>query len=240
MVKNSKRSPLKDKPLRNPGQSVQREIENLLHEDAIPSVIVIGILLISTLLVWVPVISRTPPIYLAIAFTTMSLIGIPICLYKISYAIKKAQPLKMARDGERDIAEYLNELRALGCHVLHDLPGKNFNIDHIIVSKQGVFAVETKTFSKSTEHDEIIAFNGKTIKIGNYENTEIIKQAEIERASLKKIIEDCTGKTFHIKSVVTFPGWFIKTTGRDEYKNLFVFNPNYFAQLENYIRNFVE
>ena len=64
----------------------------------------------------------------------------------------------MARDGERDVAEYLNDLRKLDCYVLHDLPGKDFNIDHIIVSKQGVFAVETKTFSKSTEKNEIIVF----------------------------------------------------------------------------------
>lgn len=170
---------------------------------------------------------------------------------------KKISSLKQARDGEKTVAEYLEELRADGCYILHDLPGKNFNIDHIIISTKGIFAVETKTRSKSTEKDEIVVFNGQTIKVGEFETSEITRQAEAERVSLKKIIEGATGKAFHVRSIVTFPGWFVKITGRDQEGNLFVLNPNFFAkfikqqpemlsneevkqvvsQLERYIRN---
>ena len=35
-----------------------------------------------------------------------------------------------------------------GAYVFHDVPADNFNIDHVVVSGQGIFAVETKGFTK--------------------------------------------------------------------------------------------
>ena len=60
--------------------------------------------------------------------------------------------LREARNGERVVAEHLNQLIAEGYTVFHDVPcgfkkGKKmlFNIDHLLVGKKGIFAVETKT-----------------------------------------------------------------------------------------------
>jgi Nuclease-related domain len=258
MQKSLRKSPLKDKPLRNPGQSVQQEIEKVYDSEFLEPLVLMVITLCMAFTAWLQYFLKAPPLVMATISTLFFLGSSLYFLRKFRIGKKKISNLKLARDGEKTIAEYLEELRADGCHILHDLPGKNFNIDHIIVSARGIFAVETKTRSKSTEKDEVIVFNGQTIKIGDFETFEITKQAEAERVSLKKIIEEATGKTLPVKSIVTFPGWFVKTTGRDKNGSLFVFNPNYFAtfvkkqpktlsddevkqvvsQLEKYIRNF--
>jgi Nuclease-related domain len=258
MQKSLRKSPLKDKPLRNPGQSIQQEIDKVYDSEFLEPLVLMVMTFCMAGTAWLQYVFKTPPLVMAVVSTLFFLGASLYFLRKFQMGKKKISTLRLARDGEKTIAEYLEELRADGCYILHDLPGKNFNIDHIIVSARGIFAIETKTRSKSTEKDEIVVFNGQSIKIGEFETREITKQAEAERVSLKKIIEEATGKTFPVKSIVTFPGWFVKTTGRDSTGSLFVFNPNYFAtfvkkqprtlsddevkqvvsQLEKYIRNF--
>lgn len=36
-----------------------------------------------------------------------------------------------------------------GARVYHDFPAENFNIDHVLIDRAGVFAIETKGFTKA-------------------------------------------------------------------------------------------
>lgn len=56
-----------------------------------------------------------------------------------------------ARDGlvaEQMTGLMLNRLIGPDCIVAHDLPCDGFNIDHVVISPRGVYAVETKSFRK--------------------------------------------------------------------------------------------
>jgi hypothetical protein len=57
------------------------------------------------------------------------------------------------RDGEREVAEYLDNLTRRGNYVFHDIPANGFNIDHIVVSTHGIFTLETKAYSKPEHGD---------------------------------------------------------------------------------------
>ena len=46
------------------------------------------------------------------------------------------------------VAEELEKLRADGAEVIHDVPAPGFNIDHVVLSRRGFYAIETKTWSK--------------------------------------------------------------------------------------------
>jgi len=56
--------------------------------------------------------------------------------------------LKKGRDGEREVAEILDELKSLGCQVVHDIQGQDCNVDHVVICSRGIFVIETKAWSK--------------------------------------------------------------------------------------------
>ena len=50
----------------------------------------------------------------------------------------------------------LEDLRAQGYAVFHDIPGDGFNVDHALIGPAGIFAIETKTRAKPADLAEIL------------------------------------------------------------------------------------
>ncbi len=51
---------------------------------------------------------------------------------------------------------------------------------------------------------------------------------------LKKLLGDSTGKTFSVKPVVVFPGWFVERTSRTEQSDTWVLEPK---ALRTFLKN---
>jgi hypothetical protein len=119
--------------------------------------------------------------------------------------------LKMARDGEQLVAEELEQLVRDGAAVLHDLPGDHFNLDHVIVAPRGIYLVETKTYSKPigagatiSSTDTEVLVNGRTL------DRNPIDQAKALARWLHELLLKSTGRSFFVRPVVLFPGWFVE------------------------------
>src|SRR5690606_27342378 len=56
--------------------------------------------------------------------------------------------LKAGYDAEVAVGQELDQLMRQGAATFHDIPADNFNIDHVVISGEGVFAIETKGFTK--------------------------------------------------------------------------------------------
>jgi len=56
-----------------------------------------------------------------------------------------------------------------GAAVFHDMPAERFNIHHIVIARQGVFAVETKGYTKPNREggseDATVVYDGKTLAL---------------------------------------------------------------------------
>ena len=141
-----KRSPIKGRPLRLPGESVDEEIAKAVDDSLYPHMFAIVIvwvmfgLELSRLLLQS---SPSPSVYLVVALAVTV-----VCAWRIARTRQRIQRLRLARSGERAVGQHLERLRESGIHVFHDVPGDGFNIDHVLVGEQGIFTVETKTFSK--------------------------------------------------------------------------------------------
>ena len=139
------------------------------------------------------------------------------------------------REGERAVGQYLEKLRSDGCVVFHDIVAKNFNLDHVIVSKKGIYTIETKTYSKPEKGEAKILFDGEKLSIqgtGSY-NQPVI-QVNSAATWLKNTLEASTGKTFKVKPVILFPGWFVESTAQGKKSNTWVLNPK---ALPAYMKN---
>jgi hypothetical protein len=218
-----RRSPLKDRPLRNPGQSLDEQIRDLVSDYALgPGVFALFMVLV-TALEWLKYYHPLPPkpwLYSSVA--APSLCYAVWRFFRVRSEVKNRQ---LGRDGEKEVGQKLEELRRRGYTVFHDVLGEGFNLDHVLIGPAGVFTVETKTYSKSATEKATIVFDGKTILInGRKSDRDVVAQAEAQAKWLGDVLRKSTGRIFDVRSVIVYPGWFVQYTGPKS-RRLWVLNP---------------
>jgi hypothetical protein len=140
--------------------------------------------------------------------------------------IRRVRNLKLGRDGERAVGQFLERLREDGAKVIHDFPGEKFNIDHVVVHQSGVYAIETKTYSKPDRGEAKILFDGQSIRMPGRElERDPVRQARAQAKWLQDLIVETSGKRVPVRPVVVFPGWFVVPTAEAKSSDVWVLNP---------------
>ncbi len=163
MNAKKKQNPLKNPPLRLPGQSDEAKIRSL-EMDIVLYVSVAGLFVVLAFFEWWRWYRNLPPH--PIFFIFVALIAVLFISYKVRRIVIEKRYWEQGRDGEIEVGQCLEELRAKGYTIFHDIQctprnGKPFNIDHVVVSQHGIFAIETKTPSKTLLRKNWVYFDGK-------------------------------------------------------------------------------
>lgn len=232
-MNDQRKSPIKVKPLRYSGQSLDEALDKLLNEKAMNYVVVFCLVSVLAIGEWLRYYNNNPPSPKTI--TALALIVAVVSFYKVREIRKQVRLIRQGRDGERNVGECLDNLREDGHRVFHDLIGDNFNLDHVIVSTKGIFVIETKTYSKPVKGDAKIQYDGEQIIIAEKKATrDPITQVTAASKWLKNILKESTGKDYPVKSVVAFPGWFVETKEPGWKFDTWVLNPK---ALQSFINN---
>ena len=171
--------------------------------------------------------------YQPLAFTVASAVLIPLAVFRIYQLRDRFRALRLGRDGERSVAEKLHQLRRDGAVVFHDLQGDGFNVDHLILSRRGIFAVETKTYSKRS--GDKVWFDGKTLKVDGLRlDRDPVEQVRATARWVASTIRDSTGKPFGVRPVLVFPGWFVNPVKEHGNSDVWVLNAD---ALPTFVRN---
>ena len=211
------RTPLTGRLLRPPGYSLALQVEVLQRQ-------FIERLALASLLAAISVglASQLRPrswglaVLLAVALVEMCL------LLNLRWIIFKMRSCARGLLGEQAVGETLAALRADGCHVFHDLVQENgersFNIDHIVVGPQGVFAIETKYRRKQpakgrTAHE--VEVHAHTLQFPTYLDRESIPQAERHAQWLATFLKGATAEAVKVQPILALPGWFIHLRERN-------------------------
>ena len=204
----SSQSPLKAKPLRMPGESLDKEIDDLVTDSVISYFIVAAMLCALSVFEWLGYLTDSPRH--PILFSSLAMIAVGITVWRISVVRKKVRSLRLGRDGERVVGQFLERLRGSGGQVFHDIPGEGFNLDHVVIHGHGIYAIETKTFSKPWS-DARITIEGDTLRVaGRVPDRDPIRQASAAARWVSNKLEELTGRTFPVRGVVVFPGWYVE------------------------------
>lgn len=207
-TKREKYSPLKDKPLRYAGQYLDEQIEDKRAELLYWFLVSFASIIVA-IRDWLRFFDPRPdqPIFITIFAIAVVAMGIN----KFFKERKEIAKLKMARDGEKLVAEGLEEMIKQGATVFNDIQGDRFNIDHVVVSKNGIYLIETKTFSKPNKKEAKITFNNeKVFADGLTIDRNPIQQAKSLAKWLQDLLMQSTGIKFPVRPVVIFPGWFVE------------------------------
>ena len=222
---NDKINPIKEVPLRNPGDGLLQR-RSIIVEGILEWVFVIVLIFAYTLSEWIRWFRDTPPSpYL---FTATLIIISIFAYFRIMESVRKLRNCDIGLLGERHVAEILDDLREHGYRIINDLTCGRMNIDHILIGPAGVFTIETKMARKTIgtmniiSHAKNVVFtNGKS----NYGN-KAVWQATQEASYLKEIIgtpDQCP----KIRPIVVYPGWFVKDRCEGE---VWVLNDKYLVQ----------
>ncbi len=206
-MSRDKRSPIKDKPLRNPGQSVDEKLNDVLVDKFLLPLVAVIIAATFAAIEWFRYFFPQPPapwIYSVMA--ALVLIWAGLRFYRAWPEIKQ---LRLARQGEMAVGQQLEHLRERGYQVFHDVLGAGFNLDHVLIGPAGIFTIETKTWSKRP--NSRIVFDGETITADGFApDRNPVVQARAQANWLKQMLAESTGKSFPARPVILYPGWFVE------------------------------
>lgn len=208
-MKKSSRSPVRDAPLRVPGQSLEEQKRKLWNDYLEAPVFIAGALVAMALIEWLRSLSEMPPA--PIIFTFAAAVSVLVVIYRLVKVRPRISNLKQGIQGERIVGQFLDRLRERGYQVFHDIQGEGFNVDHVLIGPPGIFTVETKTWSKPGHGSPCIQFDGEQLSIkGRSPTRGPVIQARAQAAWLRQLVNDGTGKNLRVFPVVAFPGWFIE------------------------------
>lgn len=217
------RSPLKDKPLRLPGQSLQEQRQDLWDDKFLPSYLVAVLFAIMAALEWFRYFRSDPP--RPVLMTAVAGIAITFVLCRFFRLRPQMLRLKQGMDGERAVGQFLERLREQGYQVLHDVPGDGFNLDHVCIGPGGAFTVETKTWSKPSSGNARIQFDGQRLLVNGHEpERDVVAQAQAQATWLARTLQESTGRSIPVQPVVVFPGWFVEASP-GAHKSVWVMEP---------------
>jgi hypothetical protein len=220
---NEPRSPLKESPLRLPGQSLDEERGRLIDGVLIPYLLFPAVFWAVALIEWW-LSSRHMP-HQPILFTACALVASLIALWRIHRLMPTLRALRQGRDGERVVGQALEELRAAGARIFHDVPADGFNLDHVLVMTKGIFVIETKTWSKRGRNPILSARAGRLYKNGVTVTPNPIDQACAQADWLRHMLKACTAHDFAVRGVVLFPGWWVEPIDAETKTRAWVLNP---------------
>jgi len=220
------RSPLREVPLRVAGQSTDRQITRLVIDEGWTFVSIAVFMLSLTAYEWARWFFKTPPQPWLV--TVLAVLVLTYSMYRLGRLITRLRTLKLGRDGERAVAEVLDELKSEGAVVFHDILGRGFNIDHVVLSKYGIYALETKTFSKKPGAEA--SFDGKMLLLdGRTPGRDPLAQAIAAADWIRTTLKTMTARNYPVRPVVVLPGWYVRLAKDHDRSGVWVLNPKMLA-----------
>jgi hypothetical protein len=219
MGRNDKTKSIGTTIKRLPGQALREEreklIDSLINEPAMLMFVGWVVLGIECLHVF----TKTPP---------SIWIGIPIAIATTVYALRKVfkarshlRKYRRGEEGERIVAQAIEQsLIPRGYVAFHDIQlekdGKRSNIDHLLIGDNGIFAIETKNYTKPKKRSPEVRYDGRDLLwagVKHVRNGECEVDAAIRHArEAKRLIDELTGLNVYVHPVLCAVGWFAKST----------------------------
>lgn len=221
--RNGKRSPLKQKPLRLPGESLAEERDRVLNDQVVPIAIAAILAAVYTGLEWWRWFTKAPPQPGLVSVAAVCIIV--FCFFRGVKIRSRLHDLKLGLQGEKVVGQFLDANRQAGWYVFHDVPGDGFNVDHVLVTPQGVFTIETKTYSKPAKGETIVKYDGEKVFVNGLEpGRDPIVQARASRDWIGSLLLKMTAIQYPVRGVVVFPGWYIESPKGGKRPDIWVLN----------------
>jgi hypothetical protein len=210
--------------LRAPGESLRRKVAEL--DDKIDNALLVGLVVPVGALCAGFLVARQFSGWTLVVVAALSVVVFALLIVRMAKRVialvERWRNTSLGYFGERIVAEHLEPLKAAGHRVFHDVPagepphGSNvppFNIDHVVVGPNGVFAIETKTRRKGRARVGFMAheiiYDGRALSYPWGEDQHGLEQALNQAEWLATYLQKQMGTTIPVRPLLVFPGWMI-------------------------------
>jgi hypothetical protein len=211
----ARRSPLTRDLMRSPGYSLVIQIENLSEriESFAFTAAVVPVSLYAAYVTQKYTGGVRPGSHMGILYLAVAVGFVAFAAVRLLSLLKERRSLRLGLDCEMAVGQELNGLMCDGYRVFHDVPADGFNIDHVVVGPNGVFAVETKGRSKPDAGrgtaDATVIFDGKNLHFPGWIESEPLVQARRQAKWLSTWLSSAIAQPVTAHPVLALPGWFI-------------------------------
>lgn len=226
---HERESPLTKNMIRPPGYTLGKKVDGLNEDISFHLMFLMAIpLLLFSLHVSQSYFADEPESFLRIATSGLTGLGMVVFIgYRLRRYLEECRRLRLGHEGEMFTGEELNRLMLEGCRVFHDIQFPYGNIDHVVVSRSGVYSVNTKMRGKPKVGEgraEVVVDHPKgMIRFPDWNYEIPLRQLETEAKWLSQHLGSATGMTIRVEPILAIPGWYIKDRiGRG---SVFVINP---------------
>ena len=229
--RDGRRDPITTELRNLPGHSLQEQFEKLYESRIDKLVLVLSAGLMVALLIATRRIAAEfrPWDWLD---TTILIAAIGLALHfgrQIAREMPRQRQIKQAIRAEHATAQEPAASLAGDNRIIHDVQAKEFNIDHVVITPAGVFAVETKSRLKPPVGNGASAvkvkYDGRQLEFPGWSETKPLEQASRQARCLANYLRDATGERPPVFAVLALPGWFIENTVRISDDMARVINP---------------
>lgn len=207
------RRPVSEKMLRPAGESSRLRLEDLNVQLCVSMLACMAVSMISALTFKFPINAME---------ITIGTLLFASAAFWFLLTVKLWRRYHLGFSGERLVAEQLNKMQMKGCYVFHDIPKDGTgNIDHVVVARSGVYAIETKTRRKMKtvpgKDDYKILFDGHGLEFPNYYSRVGLTQCKENADWLSDELSKALAEPIKVTPILTFPGWYIELKARSDF-----------------------
>lgn len=212
------------------GESLQVKISEI-EWNITETIMYPAVFFVLTIWVWLAAVGFMTFNWLTAVFMSIVTAVLAIRAYrKVKEDRTKLKAYRKGLEGERLVGESLNSLSD-NCttFVFHDIPGERFNVDHIVVSTRGIFAIETKHFDRTKGHE--FYFDGNMVFRQNkdgkrYPCPKLLPQMDGEASYIQQEIEKRAEIKLPVTKVAVIVGSYIE--GAENFKEYWLLNERSF------------
>ncbi len=113
---------------------------------------------------------------------------------------------------EEEVTQCVDGLRSGGALVFHGVQGDGCFLDHVIISRRGVFVVETRVLPKPWPKAKIYVQGHNLLAGGRHLLSDPRPRAADAARWMESFLSRRTGRRFPARAIVAFPGWYVQQT----------------------------
>lgn len=211
LASDGRRSPIENRPIYGAGEQLRKRIEELGDEIllGLTMLFFIGPLVIA---IWASKYVPWTQLRLGLWDYVLIVLYVAATLWAIVRIYKHVELRRIANAGlqaELYTAQELNRLMALGCTVLHDVPGDHFNIDHVVIGPRAVYAIETKSVRKPKDHYKV-TYDGERLHFPGFSDRKRLEQTRRQADWLAKYLRQVLNRPIPVVPALALPGWWVE------------------------------
>lgn len=148
-----------------------------------------------------------------VVYSIAALISLSIAVWRLRNFQQQLRRFHRTPDPRQGVAQFLEPLRKHGAHLFHGVASGGMNLDHIVVSRHGIYVIDVQDGAKPWPKSTLRLDHSHVLVADRLPDRNLAKTVQDQARWLSGMLEQATGKRFTVRGLVVMPQWWIKQQG---------------------------